>query len=165
MVASVYTVWCKDCKTLNKVLAESMPATCLACSSSNVRNKVVFDLIFPSSEGGAIGYSKNQTGYMCYHAFLATETGANVLLPKGTVTKISIRVSTNTIGEPVVVTLRKNAASTPIVISIPANTTGLFTATGSVDYDGVDDEACLMIAIPNSGTAIYFKSGTIEMEV
>ena len=122
---------------------------------------------FPMSAGGS--WARNQTGFMCYLGFYVSELLARIVVPAGKVTKMAIRVSSNSISDPdtVVITLMKNGVATDMVITIPGDTTGLFTTTDNPVTFADIGELSWRVAI-GTGTGvdgITFKAGTIEMEV
>ena len=166
-----YTRYCGHCMTWFVSEGLSAPTTCPTCSSMDIISTAdggPKTYSFPMSEGGSGGYSRDQTGYMCYHLFSAVENNAKVPFPKGKATKIAIRVSTNSIStNDTTVTLRKNGMDTTLTFDIPADTTGLFSDSAhSVDIaDGDELDFKIVIGLGTGVDGIYFKGGTVEMEV
>ena len=89
----------------------------------------------------------------------ADETEARKMFPKGVVTKICARISTNTLTATTTVTLMKNGAATGLSFTIGAGADGVFSGTGSVDV-ARGDNLSLRWEI-GAGTAIYPKGGGI----
>jgi len=119
------------------------------------------------SMGTTAAYARNQTGYMCYYGFYVTETSARIVVGKGVISKMWIRISSNTITDPTTVTLMKNGVATTMVITITAATTGLFSTTANPVTVADGDELSWEVAIgTGSGIqSISFKAGAICKEV
>lgn len=113
--------------------------------------------------GGATEYAGNQTGYMCYHGFYVIDSAAQRRMPKSKVKRISLNVSTNTLNSASTFTVRKNGVNTAIVLTVPALTTGIFTATGSVDYVDGDFFSIEGVLGGTDGQGLYPKGGDIEI--
>ena len=121
-------------------------------------------VLFPICLGGSTSYARNQTGYMCYHGFYSNENMAKTKFPAGIAKKINLEVSFNSVSDPTVVTLRKNGEDTALTFTIPASTTGVFTATDGVligDGDSLNFE--IAIGVGKASENIIFKSGTVGM--
>jgi len=102
------------------------------------------------------------TGYMSEHRLQASEAIAQYKMPKSTVKKIKVYISSNTLTSNSTITLRKNGVNTSLTFVIESEQTGWIEATDEVLFDE-NDLLSVSVALGADGEqSIDFEVGLIE---
>lgn len=108
-------------------------------------------------------YATNSILFMSTGIVSATESLVQVPFPACTIKNFKINVTSNTANNATTIEVRKNGVAI-LSTSIPGNTNGVFTATGSAAV-ALNDLISIRVVIPSGGSSIGLRGALLNITV